>query len=52
MLVPCMPEMIKATRQKFPMSDLMHANSLLSGIMNTMYGVGASLGPIGASALY
>ena len=39
-IIPNMAEMMYATRQKYPSADLEHANSLLSGMLSCMYGLG------------
>ena len=39
-MIPNMAEMMIATKVKYPDSDLEHANSLLSGILNCCYGMG------------
>ena len=39
-------EMMNATALKYPNCDLDHANSLLSGILNSCYGLGNAIGPL------
>ena len=39
-MIPNMAEMMQSTQLKYPDSDLEHANSLLSGILNCCYGTG------------
>ena len=50
--IPNMPEMMQATRQAYPDSDLNHANSLLSGILNAGFGIGQAAGPLLGAFLY
>jgi len=52
LVIPIMPEMMTSTKIKFPESDLEHANSLLSGILNALNGFGQALGPLLGSVLY
>ena len=47
-----MAEMMFATQLSYPQADIKHANSLLSGILNCMYGLGQALGPILGAFLY
>ena len=44
--IPNMAEMMDATRLVYPECDLEHANSLLSGMLNSSFGVGQALGPL------
>jgi len=39
-MIPNMSEMMIATKIQYPESDLEHANSLLSGMLNCCYGLG------------
>ena len=50
--IPNMPEMMTATVEAHPMSDLDHANSLLSGMLNAGFGSGQALGPILGALFY
>lgn len=52
MIIPNMAEMMHAVAITFPDSDLEHANSLLSGILNCCYGLGQASGPLLGAALY
>ena len=52
LVIPLMAEMMLATKIKFIGSDLEHANSLLSGILNSMYAIGQALAPLLGSVLY
>ena len=52
LIIPNMAEMMQATKLIYPDSDLEHANSLLSGILNCCYGIGGSIGPLMSTALY
>jgi len=38
--IPNMPEMMVACHEAFPRCDLMHANSLLSGMLTAGFGAG------------
>jgi MFS family permease len=44
--IPNMAEMMDATKLAYPNCDLHHANSLLSGILNSCFGVGQAAGPL------
>lgn len=46
LIIPNMAEMIAATQQAYPDSDLEHANSIIGGILNAAYGVGGAVGPL------
>jgi len=46
LVIPNMAEMMNATALKYPNCDLDHANSLLSGILNSCYGLGNAIGPL------
>ena len=50
--IPNMPEMMKATREIYPDSDIEQANNILSGFLTAGFGVGQSLGPLIGSLLY
>lgn len=50
--IPNMAEMMQATKLAYPDSDLDHANSLLSGMLNSSFGVGQAIGPLLGAALY
>ena len=52
LIIPNMPEMMQACRDKHPMADLDHANSLLSGMLNAGFGIGQALGPLSGSLWY
>lgn len=52
LMIPTMPEMIAATKLAFPNCDLDYANSLLSGFLNTCFGIGTTVGPLLGSILY
>jgi len=52
LMIPNMAEMMFATKISYPESDLEHANSLLSGILNCCYGAGGALGPLMGASLY
>ena len=51
-VIPNMNEMMNATKIAYPESDLEHANSLLSGILNGCFGIGQALGSLMGAALY
>ena len=38
--IPNMAEMMQATKLAYPDCDLDHANSLLSGMLNSSFGIG------------
>ena len=40
LIIPNMAEMMHATQLSYPQADIEHANSLLSGMLNCMYGLG------------
>ena len=40
LIIPNMAEMMHATREAYPESDLDHANSLLSGLFNCSMAIG------------
>ena len=50
--IPNMPEMMQATRIAYPDYDLVHANGLLSGMLNAGFGFGQALGPIIGAILF
>ena len=39
-IIPNMSEMMVSTRLHYPEHDLEHANSLLSGMLNSCFGIG------------
>ena len=51
-VIPNMSEMILSARLAYPDADLDHANSLLSGILNSCCGIGQASGPLIGSAIY
>ena len=50
--IPNLPEMMQATKDAHPACDLDKANNLLSGMLNTGFGIGQAAGPILGSFLY
>ena len=52
LIIPNMPEMMKATKEAHPNCDLDHANSLLSGMLNAGFGIGQAVGPLLGAYLY
>ena len=51
-IIPNMSEMMVSTRLHYPDHDLEHANSLLSGMLNSCFGIGQASGPLVGSAIY
>lgn len=51
-IIPNMSEMMVSTRLHFPEHDLEHANSLLSGMLNSCFGIGQASGPLLGSFIY
>ena len=51
-IIPNMSEMMVSTRLHYPNYDLEHANSLLSGLLNSCFGVGQASGPLVGSFIY
>lgn len=53
LIIPNMGEMMAATELEYPEGvDLEHANSLLSGMLNSAYGAGGAIGPLLGSGIY
>ena len=52
LIVPNMAEMMHATKESYPESDLDHANSLLSGLFNWSLALGQAAGPLAGAAIY
>ena len=52
LVIPNMPEMMKATKEAHPRADLDHANSMLSGMLNACFAMGQAAGPLIGGFLY
>ena len=50
--IPNLPEMMIACQEAYPKSDQMHANSLLSGMLNACCGIGQATGPLLGAFLF